>query len=682
MRKRLVHCLDNLAYIEGFPICRLDWTNGAVWEREDDARWVVWPSWLFLSAIVLLCQVATGCGQYELRSEGSSFQFAPARLDFGNVDVGSTAKLNVSALNEGNTSVHIASIGIEGQGFSVTSKGRSHWMLTPGSTDAVWVQFAPAQAGTFAGQLTAYDSGNNPLGSATISGRGRHTDAPILTVSANELDFGTVLINHVATQILTLTSAGTEAVTVDSATMSGYGFTMDGVTLPITLNPGQSATMQVHFDPTLATSYSGSMTIASTGGTSTVSFIGTGVGAAVPQLTLSSMNLAFGNIPINTVSTQALTLSSTGTAPVTVNSAGISGTSYGLSGANFPVTLTPGQSITVQVRFSPTAASTYPGTVTFSSNSASGAIATVSLLGIGQSAAMAQLTVSPANLSFGSIALNTKASQSITLSSTGTAAVTVNSALVTGTGFALSGGSFPATLSPGQTMSLQVVFGPSTASTYVGTVTIRSDSNTAGMATVSLTGNGAASANPVLSLSSTNLAFGSVPLATPTTLALTLASTGTSPVTVSAERLTGSAFALSGATFPVTLNPGVAITLQVQFNPSVLGSASGQITLTSNSTTGSTMAVALSGTGVAAAHQVTLTWVAPASSPVPVAGFNVYRSEGGSSSFAVIGSTGNTQTTYVDPNVQALSSYAYYVKSVDSAGVESTASNQVSVTIP
>jgi hypothetical protein len=166
------------------------------------------------------------------------------------------------------------------------------------------------------------------------------------------------------------------------------------------------------------------------------------------------------------------------------------------------------------------------------------------------------------------------------------------------------------------------------------------------------------------------------------TLALTLTSTGNSPVTISAESLTGAGFTVSGATFPVTLNPTVAINLQVQFDPAVTGAAAGQLTLTSNSTTGSKATVTLSGTGAPAQHEVTLTWNPPASTPVPISAYNVYRSTGGTSSYVLVNTTGSTQTTYLDTGVQAATTYAYYVKSVDSAGLESVPSNQVTVNVP
>jgi hypothetical protein len=75
--------------------------------------------------------------------------------------------------------------------------------------------------------------------------------------------------------------------------------------------------------------------------------------AAVPTLTVSPASLAFGNVTVNTATTLPVTLSSTGTAPVTINSATLSGTGFTMSGATFPVTLNPTQSVTLNVQFDP-----------------------------------------------------------------------------------------------------------------------------------------------------------------------------------------------------------------------------------------------------------------------------------------------------------------------------------------
>jgi len=188
-------------------------------------------------------------------------------------------------------------------------------------------------------------------------------------------------------------------------------------------------------------------------------------------------------------------------------------------------------------------------------------------------------------------------------------------------------------------------------------------------------------ATAALSIDATSISFGNVELNTPATQSLTLTSSGTSAVTVNSTAVTGTGFSVSGPAFPVTLSPGQTMTLSVQFDPKAAGSETGQLTIISNSSVNATATIALSGTGEGVSHEVDLSWQAPASSPVPVAGYNVYRASSGSSAYQLLNSV-DTQTTYVDSTPQSGLSYDYVVKSADASGAESAPSNVTSVTIP
>ncbi len=187
---------------------------------------------------------------------------------------------------------------------------------------------------------------------------------------------------------------------------------------------------------------------------------------------------------------------------------------------------------------------------------------------------------------------------------------------------------------------------------------------------------------PTLSINATSISFGDVFVNSPATQSVTLSSTGTAPVTVSAASVSGTGFSVSGATFPLTLNPTQTATLSVEFNPvaTLLGLVSGSLTITSNSSTNPTATIALSGTGESV--EVNLTWDAPSSSPDPVAGYNVYRAPSGSTSYQLVSSVSNSQLAYTDTGVQAGLTYDYIVESVDASGVASSPSNMASVDLP
>jgi fibronectin type 3 domain-containing protein len=90
----------------------------------------------------------------------------------------------------------------------------------------------------------------------------------------------------------------------------------------------------------------------------------------------------------------------------------------------------------------------------------------------------------------------------------------------------------------------------------------------------------------------------------------------------------------------------------------------------------------LSGTGTGASYEVDLNWDAPASSPVPVTGYNVYRSGGSSGSLRLVNPSPVTTPIYVDNAVVSGTTYLYIVKSVDLSGKESSPSNQITMMIP
>jgi hypothetical protein len=166
------------------------------------------------------------------------------------------------------------------------------------------------------------------------------------------------------------------------------------------------------------------------------------------------------------------------------------------------------------------------------------------------------------------------------------------------------------------------------------------------------------------------------------TQTVTLTSNGSAAVTVSSASVTGTGFTLAGSTYSATLAPGQTATLGVQFEPTSTGAATGQLTINSNSTTNSTAAIALTGTGTAASYSVDIGWDAPADSTVPIAGYNVYRAVSGSSSYALLNTALDTQTTYVDSAVQTGVSYDYMIESVDTSGVASAPTSPILVAVP
>jgi len=171
---------------------------------------------------------------------------------------------------------------------------------------------------------------------------------------------------------------------------------------------------------------------------------------AAGNLSVSALTVNFGSVPLGNTKSTSVTLSNnaTQTATVQVSQVTISGQGFRLTGVALPTSLAPGHSFTLTIDFTPSAAGNATGTVAIKSTAATAHIS-VALSGNGM--ASGQLAVNPANMTFPSVAVGTSQNQSGTLTA-GSSPITVSSATWQGTGFSLSGITFPVTIQSGQSV--------------------------------------------------------------------------------------------------------------------------------------------------------------------------------------------------------------------------------------
>ncbi len=208
--------------------------------------------------------------------------------------------------------------------------------------------------------------------------------APAIQLNSSSISFTNAVVGTNSSQALIITNTGTAALTITQVTPTGAAFGVSGFTLPLNVNAGKQTTITVNFLPTLVGSVSGNISIVSNAPTSPtpVTLTGTGIAATI-TLSISPTSLNFGNVTTGTSSaTQNVTITSTGNSSVAISQINLVGAGYTMTGGSAPVTLTPTQSITLVVQFSPTTAVSIPGSITVVS-SATGSPATITLSGTG-----------------------------------------------------------------------------------------------------------------------------------------------------------------------------------------------------------------------------------------------------------------------------------------------------------
>jgi hypothetical protein len=262
------------------------------------------------------------------------------------------------------------------------------------------------------------------------------------------------------------------------------------------------------------------------------------------------------------------------------------------------------------------------------------------------------------------------------LTNGGSASVAIKSVSATGSGFSISGLTTPQTLTPGESVNFMAEFNPKAAGSDAGSISIVTASSPVN---VGLNGVGISSA-PQLVASSTSLSFGNVTIGSSPSLQVTLKNTGTASADISNVSLTGSSYALGGVTSKIDLAPDQSAVLTVEFDPKAMGSLPGTVTISSN-TAGPPLVIQLSGSGAQKTqpHSVALNWD---KSAAQVAGYFVYRSSKSSGPYAKLNSHANPDASYTDSSVSSGQMYFYVVTAVNSENIESSFSNEISVTIP
>ncbi len=351
---------------------------------------------------------------------------------------------------------------------------------------------------------------------------------PLANLSPTSLSFaGQVLGTTSAPATVTLSDPRSVALSITSISITGTNpgdFTQTN-TCGGSVAAEANCAIYITFAPLALGTRTASLTITDDAANSPQTVSLSGIGTA-PLVSLSALGLSFASQPMSTTSpAQAETVTNTGTGNLTISTVTISGTNAGdfAKGADTctGATVTPNSACAVSVTFAPSATGSRSASLNFTDN-ASGSPQTVNLTGTGLATAPVA-GVSPASLTFGNRPVGTtSASQPVTLSNTGNAALTLTG-MATSANFGETnncGGSVAASSS----CAINVTFTPTASGTLTGTLTITDNSN------------GVASSTQSVALSGTGQDFSFAPASgSPTSVTVAPGSTASYTLSVGGE---------------------------------------------------------------------------------------------------------------------------------------------------
>jgi hypothetical protein len=299
-----------------------------------------------------------------------SLTSAPSTLNFGSVQVGTPKTLSARLTNAGGSAVTLSQANVTGAGFTLTGVSLPA-ILPAGQSKTLSVTFTPQSTGSASGSLAIVSDASNaslaiPL-TASVAGAGA------LSTSDSSLDFSNVPVNSTNTLSETLTNTGGTSVTVTQANVSGTGFKVTGLTLPLTLAAGQSFTFGAVFAPTSGGSATGSISVISDAANSTLTIALAGTATVAGQLAVSPATLNFGSVTVGQSKSLSASLSASGSS-ITVTGATMSTSEFTVSGISFPVTLAAGKTVSFTVNFTPQSSGAAAASASFTSNASNSSV--------------------------------------------------------------------------------------------------------------------------------------------------------------------------------------------------------------------------------------------------------------------------------------------------------------------
>jgi hypothetical protein len=330
--------------------------------------WRVHRRYFAYALFLLLAVPLSGGLPGQIAKAAGTLSFSPSSVSFGSVTVGSSKTVSVTIKNTGTSPLTLRSQSVYAPAifgyFGVTIPKT----LAAGASVVVSIRFAPTVTGTFSGYVLYTSDASNSSARFSLSGTGT-TGGGTLSATPSSLGFGTVAIGTTNSQTVLLKNTGSGSMTISSATVSGTGFRMSGVTVPLTLAAAQTKSFTVSFAPSASGSVTGSVTLKSTATNPTYTIAVSGSGSATTRtISLSTSSLNFGNETVGQSSTLGVSIKNTGNSSLTISAINVTASGFGVNGGLIGATIAAGQTANLNVVFAPILAGSVTGKVSITSN--------------------------------------------------------------------------------------------------------------------------------------------------------------------------------------------------------------------------------------------------------------------------------------------------------------------------
>ncbi len=534
---------------------------------------------------------------FPLQGEGRDYLsqkivLATDTLIFGTVPTSSYQQMRLGVKNEGEKDLRIDSLKFFHQAYSAP-KDTLH--VRPGRIRELAINFRPTAAETIKSTLKLFhnDPSVGGISFVELVGIGREPRAQNIFVEQKEVNFGDVAVGESLTQPVIIQNKGELPLQVTSVQASPAAF--NPLKREITIQPGESAQLDVTFMPQVVDTVKGTLTITSNDPVTPktdVRLIGVGKKVNKPDIWVSTDSVYFGNVKIGKSRTYLLKVQNLGDKTLTVTNLVLNGTPFRLANM-VGFSLEPSNYRWLEISYLADALSLQKGFLLILSNDPDADSLRIGLAGQGVEASPPQITVEPNELNFDTTAINQGKELWIHVSNTGDEVLQVQKIVSTRDQFKTTTSEF--SIQTNQSRYLTVTFKPGQTGFVQGELLLISNDPVFDTLRVNLAGVGREPYPAKIYLAATQFDFGTIGVGKSATQNILVSNRGEVPLTIEKLESTDQQFTCSVKNMVIA--PQSSNYLPVVFTPGSVGSVSATVKIYNSDPTNNQKTITVRGTG-------------------------------------------------------------------------------------
>jgi hypothetical protein len=512
-------------------------------------------------------------------------------IQYGETLVGASSSRALAVRNAGSADLHATAslVGAQAGEFSVLQT--TSFTVAPGATHTVDLRFVPTSGGP---KETTFRLTSDDVDEATIevplSGIGMMPADIDVAPAAH--DYSDVLLGTTAARTFAIRNLGDVNLQVNLANLVGGEageFSMTQGSAPFSVAPGMTHNLEVRFAPVSAGQKTTHLHLASDDqDESVLNVLLTGTATTAPEFEASTTAQTYGVVWVGASAVRTFVIRNVGSADLQILTTTLDGDAAGeftiVQGAA-PVTVAPGATHNVDVRFVPALVGTRTAMIHLTSNDLDESTVDFTLGGTG--IMPPDIDVTPLQNDFGEVVIGMMKSRTLAIRNSGGANLQVTAATLTGENaaeFGIAQGAAPFTVAAGTMHNLVVHLAPSTEGLKTAVLRLATDDPDEGMVDVSLSGSATALVPDIAVLPESH-DYGSLTVGTAVIQSFIVNNTGTKNLVVGSSTLSGpdaQSFAVVNTQAGFTLAPGTSRVIDIRFSPVTAGPKSATLTIASD----------------------------------------------------------------------------------------------------